>query len=100
VCRNSGPAYASAGGGLVCAMTALTAFMFRGTLPGAQLQHTCAAHPTEVQLLQRAPVLRAAGCFLCVSAVSTFLGISETHKTAMARNVLTPEIQPFEPLQF
>jgi hypothetical protein len=56
-------------------MPALTAFMSRGALPGAQLQHTCAAHPAEVQVWQGAPLLRAAGCFLCVSGVSTFLGI-------------------------
>ena len=72
----------------------------------AQLQHTCAAHPAEVQVWHGAPLLRAAGCFQCVSGVSTFLGIlvrtrncngsqcadPRAHKeTAMVRNQLTPK---------
>ena len=72
----------------------------------AQLQHTCAAHPAEVQVWHGAPLLRSAGCFQCVSGVSTFLGIlvrtrncngsqcadPRAHKeTAMVRNQLTPK---------
>jgi hypothetical protein len=72
----------------------------------AQLQHTCAAHPAEVQVWHGAPLLRAAGCFQCVSGVSTFLGIlvrtrncngsqcadPRAHKeTAMVRKQLTPK---------
>jgi hypothetical protein len=76
----------------VCAMPALTAFMSRGALPGAQLQHTCAAHPAEVQVFGRQGV----SCVFRGSA--HFWGFWETRKTTMVRNVLTPEIQPFEPL--
>jgi hypothetical protein len=38
-------------------------------------------------------IIREEGCFLCVSGVCKFWGFLETHKTAMVRNVLTPEFQ-------
>ena len=103
VVRCAGPADASAGGGLKCAMAALTAFMSCGA-------RAAAAHvrcsPSRGAGLARRPLLRAAGCFQCVSGVSTFLGIlvrtrncngsqcadPRAHKeTAMVRNQLTPK---------
>ncbi len=63
--RCAGPADASAGGGLKCAMAALTAFMSCGA-------RAAAAHPAEVQVRHGAPLLRASVCFQCVSGVTTF----------------------------
>ena len=76
VVRCAGPADASAGGGLKCAMAALTAFMSCGARAAAAYVR---CSPSRGAGLARGPiasggrVLRV--CFECVSGVSTLLGI-------------------------